>query len=102
MLFAKQVVEDLRPWIELEKAEHIRRAVTMAKRGLERIGKLWDAEQPIDPKRENLAASSLDKHDEIVRRNLGPASSAVTKTHSLNNGHVIEGRFMPSEKSSLR
>ena len=43
----------------------------MGKRGLERIGKLWDGEEPVDPKRESLAASSLEKHDEIIRRNLG-------------------------------
>jgi len=49
---AREVVEELRP-------------------RLERIEKLWDAEEAVDPKRENLAASSLDKHDEIIRRNLG-------------------------------
>ena len=70
-LVAKQFVQDLRPWIEQEKEEHIRRAVAMGKRGFERIGKLWDAEELFDPKRENLAASSMDKHDEIMRRNLG-------------------------------
>src|SRR5262249_33714294 len=70
-LVAKHVVEELRPWIEREKSEHIRRAVTMGKRGFERIGKLWDGEEPVDPKAESLAASSLDKHDEIIRRNLG-------------------------------
>jgi len=70
-LVAKQVVEELRPWIEREKSEHIRRAVAMGKRGFERIGKLWDGEEPVDPKWESLAASSLDKHDEIIRRNLG-------------------------------
>jgi hypothetical protein len=40
-------------------------------RCFDRIGKLWDREEPIDPKNENLAASSLDKHDKIIRRNLG-------------------------------
>jgi hypothetical protein len=68
---AKEIVADLRPWIEREKAAHIRRAVEMGKRGFERIGRLWDAEKPVDPKRENFAASSLDKHDEIIRRSLG-------------------------------
>jgi hypothetical protein len=64
-------VEELRPWIEREKSEHIRRAIAMGKRGFERIGKLWDGEEPVDPKCESLAASSLDKHDETIRRNLG-------------------------------
>jgi hypothetical protein len=40
---AKQIVEDLRPWIEREKAEHIKRAVAMGKRGCEWIERMWDA-----------------------------------------------------------
>ena len=39
-LVAQQVVEELRPWIEREKAEHIKRAVTMGKRGYERIDRM--------------------------------------------------------------
>jgi len=42
-LVAKQVVEELQPWIQRAKEEHIRRAGTMGKRGFERIEKLWVA-----------------------------------------------------------
>src|SRR5260370_5688404 len=70
-LVARQVVEDLRPWIQREKEEHIRRAVAMGKRGFERIEKLWDVSEAADPKQESFAAATLDRHDEIVRRNLG-------------------------------
>jgi hypothetical protein len=78
----KQIIEDLGPWIEREKAEHIRRAVAMGKRGYERIEKLWDAEEAIDPKQEQSASSALDKHDTMIRRNLGmsdnqPAASSL-------------------------
>ena len=41
-LVATQVIADLQPWIEREKAQHIKRAVRMAKRGFERIERLWD------------------------------------------------------------
>src|SRR6516164_6026468 len=58
-LVAKQVVEELRPWIEREKSEHIRRAVAMGKRGFERIGKLWDENEAVDPKQEQAASSAL-------------------------------------------
>ncbi len=93
-LVAKQVVESLQPWIEREKSEHIRRAVAMGKRGFERIGKLWDTEEPIDPKQESLTASSLDKHDEIIRRNLGmndgePRSSGVLSPLSVFSGQTV-------------
>jgi hypothetical protein len=61
---------ELQPWIEEQKAQHIRRAVTMAKRGFERIEKLWDENAP-EVRSESLAAATLDKHDAIIRRNLG-------------------------------
>src|SRR2546425_171244 len=62
-LVAKQVVEDLQPWIQHEKEEHIRRAVTMGKRGFERIEKLWDEKEAVDPRQESFAAATLDRHD---------------------------------------
>jgi hypothetical protein len=35
-----------------------------------------ERKQPIDPKQESLAAATLDRHDEIVRRNLGMNENA--------------------------
>jgi hypothetical protein len=69
--FAKQVVEGSRPWIEREKAEHIRCAVAMGKRGYERIDRMWDENASLEVRDENLAGATLDKHDAIIRRNLG-------------------------------
>jgi len=68
---ATQVIAELQPWIEREKAEHIKRAVRMAKRGFERIERLWDEQEAADCKAESLTAATLDKHDAIIRRNLG-------------------------------
>jgi hypothetical protein len=70
-LVAKQVVDGLQPWIEQERADHIRRAVTMGRRGYERIEKLWDESEAVDVKEEQVASSALDKHDTVIRRNLG-------------------------------
>ena len=67
----KIVVEELRPWIEREKAEHIKRAVTMGKRGYERIDRMWNEKALVEVKDESLAAATLEKHDTIIRRNLG-------------------------------
>jgi hypothetical protein len=68
---AKQVIAELQPWIEEQKAQHIRRAVTIAKRGLQRIEKLWDENAVPEARTESLVAATLDKHDTIIRRNLG-------------------------------
>ena len=43
----------------------------MGKRGFERIESLWDEKEPVDPKQESFAAATLDRHDDMVRRNLG-------------------------------
>ena len=89
-LVAKQVVEELRPWIEREKAEHIRRAVTMGKRGYERIDRMWNENPLVEVKDESLAAATLEKHDTIIRRNLGMNETGDgSGTLSLN---VLSGR----------
>jgi rRNA-processing protein FCF1 len=92
-LVAEQVMADLRPWIEQEKAKHVRRIVNIAKRGFERIEKVWDENEPCSPKEESLAAATLDKHDAIIRRNLGmnetSTGSCSLNLHVLTGGHTI-------------
>jgi hypothetical protein len=92
-LVAEQVMADLQPWIEQEKAKHVRRIVNMAKRGFERIEKVWDENEPCSPKAESLAAATLDKHDAIIRRNLGmnetPAGSCSLNLHVLTGARTI-------------
>ena len=83
-LVAKQVVEDLQPWIQREKAEHIKRAVAMGKRGFERIEKLWEKAEPKDAKNESFAAATLERHDGIVQRNLGMGEGSTPGTLNLN------------------
>jgi len=92
-LAAKQVVAELQPWIEREKAEHIKRIVAIAKRGFRRIEKLWDETEVADSRAESLAAATLDKHDAIIRRNLGmnetSAGSCSLNVHVLTGDRTI-------------
>jgi len=79
--------------LEREKAEHVRRAVTTAKRGFRRIEKLWDENEIPEVRTESLAAATLDKHDAIIRRNLGmneaPGGSCSLNLHVLTGGRTI-------------
>jgi hypothetical protein len=43
----------------------------MGKRGYERINRMWDENALLEVRDESLAATTLDKHDAIIRRNLG-------------------------------
>ena len=92
-LAAKQFMAELQPWIEREKAEHIKRIVAIAKRGFRRIEKLWDENAVREARAESLAAATLDKHDAIIRRNLGmnetSAGSCSLNLHVLTGGRTI-------------
>ena len=73
------------------RTEHIKRAVAMGRRGYERIERLWDEREAVDPKQEQFASSALDKHDTIVRRNLG-MSDKQPPSASLNLKVLTQGR----------
>ena len=96
-LVATQVIADLQPWIEREKVEHIKRAVQMAKRGFERIEKLWDEREAVDCKAENLTAATLDRHDTIIRRNLG-MNESPDKSSAVNLAVLAGGRAVVQVK----
>ena len=93
IIAVKEMMAQLQPWIEQEKAKHIQCAVRLAKRGFERIEKLWDETEVADSKAESLAAATLDKHDAIIRRNLGmnetSAGSCSLNLHVLTGGRAI-------------
>ena len=89
-LAAKQFMAELQPWIEREKAEHIKRIVAIAKRGFRRIEKLWDENAVPEARAESLAAATLDKHDAIIRRNLG-MNEASAGSCSLNVAVLVSG-----------
>ena len=82
----------MQPWIEREKAEHIKRAVKMAVRGCERIEKLWDENAP-EVRSESLAAATLDKHDAVIRRNLG-MNETPERPSAVNVAVLAAGRSL--------
>ena len=94
---------ELQPWIEREKAEHIKRIVAIAKRGFRRIEKLLDETEVADSKAESLAAATLDKHDVIIRRNLGmnetSAGSCSLNLHVLTGGRTIISAQQSTDQS---
>jgi hypothetical protein len=102
-LAAKQFMAELQPWIEREKAEHIKQIVAIAKRGFRRIEKLWDETEVADSKAESLAAATLDKHDAIIRRNLGmnetSAGSCSLNLHVLTGGRTIISAQQSTDQS---
>lgn len=102
-LVATQVISELQPWIEREKAEHIKRIVAIAKRGFRRIEKLWDENAVPEARAESLAAATLDKHDAIIRRNLGmnetSAGSCSLNLHVLTGGRTIISAQQSTDQS---
>ena len=68
---AENTLAELKPWIEQQRAHHLRKIVQAGRHGVERIETLWDDNEPSNPKFESFAAAALDRHDNIVRRNLG-------------------------------
>ena len=64
--------------------------MAIAKRGFRRIEKLWDENAVPEARAESLSAATLDKHDAIIRRNLGmnetPAGSCSLNLHVLTGG----------------
>jgi hypothetical protein len=91
---AKQVITELQPWIEREKAEHVKRIVAIAKRGFQRIEKIWDENAVPEARAESLVAATLDKHDTIIRRNLGmneaPPGQGSLNLNILTNHSAVE------------
>ena len=43
---AENTLAELKPWIEQQKAHHLRKTVQTGRRGVERIEKLWDSNEP--------------------------------------------------------
>lgn len=103
---ALRLTKELQPWIEKEKRAHIQRAVRRSKRALKRLDGIadgYDIEHPktggiihipLGPKDEMLMATSEDKYDGIIRRNLGmndsTGLSGALSVRVLTEGAAIE------------
>lgn len=85
---AKQLVDELQPWIAQQKTEQIKRALLRSQKAQDRLDKIslgYDvvtkdgdlATLSPGPKEESFIASAEDKYDNIIRRNLGMNDSAT-------------------------
>jgi hypothetical protein len=67
---------------------------------IEIAGRLWDESDAVDPKQEQFASSALDKHDTIIRRNLGMSDNQPAVS-SLNVDVLTQGRRLIAIEQSL-
>lgn len=72
---AASLVEQLQPWIEQEKLEHVRSQVARAKRNLARLDRYVANDELLGPKEEAHYAKSIDIFDNVTRRTLGMSES---------------------------
>jgi hypothetical protein len=70
--------------------QHLRKIVQTGRRGVERIEKLWDDNEPDNPKFESFAAAALDRHDNIVRRNLGMNDADAPETNVAVSIEILD------------
>lgn len=85
-LAAKQLVDELQPWIAEQKAAQIKRAIARSTKAQSRLDTIADGVTALDkegnrvtlpngPKEESFIAQAEDKYDNIIRRNLGMSES---------------------------
>jgi hypothetical protein len=91
---AQNVIDELQPFIEAEKRDHVKRMVTRAKRSFTRYDRLYDkldeTDDTLSPKDEAFMARAEDMNDGIVRRALG-MSDSLNPSAPLNVGVLIGG-----------
>lgn len=68
---AASIVDQLQPWIEQEKIEHVKTQVARAKRNLRRLDRYVESDELLGAKEEAHYAKSIDIFDNVTRRNLG-------------------------------
>lgn len=81
-LAAKQLIDELQPWIAEQKTQQIKRAIARSTKAQQRLDAIADGTLALDkdgntltlpngPKEESFIAQAEDKYDNIIRRNLG-------------------------------
>jgi hypothetical protein len=82
---ATSIVDQLQPWIEQEKIEHVKSQVERAKRNLRRLDKYVVDDELLGAKEEAHYAKSIDIFDNVTRRNLGMSEgSGINGALSVN------------------
>ena len=111
---AQKLAKDLAPWIEEQKRSHLRASVKRSKRALRRIDRIgangyevYDTKAEglvkceVSPRDEQSLAIASEKHDSIIRRNLGMGEqSSIGGSISLRvlNGAVAIEATVESPK----
>jgi hypothetical protein len=85
-----ETLKDLEPWIEEQRAVHVKAIVGLSRKGLARLESLYDKAKPKQAKDEQFAAAAMEKHDQIIRRNLGMGDNGTGST-SLNVAVLVGG-----------
>jgi hypothetical protein len=85
----EKTLKDLAPWIERMRADHIKYIVQLSRKALGRVDQIFATKPPAAPKDESFAAQAIDKHDAIIRRNLGMGEQ--NSTNSLNVNVLVAG-----------
>lgn len=91
---AASIVEQLQPWIEAEKVEHIKKQVARSKRNLDRLDSYTLNGELLGAKDEAHYAKSIDIFDAITRRSLGMGDESgfngALSVKVLTQGAAIE------------
>jgi len=87
---AAQTLKDLAPWIEEQRAVHVRHIVGLSRKALVRLDDLFNQNKPDSPKDEQFSAAAIEKHDTIIRRNLGMSDNG-SGSNTLNIGVLVGG-----------
>lgn len=85
-----ETLRDLEPWIEEQRARHVKHIVGLSRAGLARLERLYSENEPTAAKDEQFAAAAMEKHDSIIRRNLGMGDNGTGST-SLNVAVLVGG-----------
>lgn len=93
-LAAASIVDQMQPWIEKEKVEHIKAQVARSKRNLARLDRYTAEDELLGPKEESHYAKSIDIFDSITRRTLGmgesDGSNGALSVRVLTGGAAVE------------
>src|SRR6266576_6849289 len=92
----EKTLKDLAPWIEEMRASHVKYIVGLSQKALKRLDTLFESKEPAAPKDEQFSAAAIEKHDSIIRRNLG--MSEQNAAGSLNVNVLVAGGRSVTEK----
>ncbi len=99
---SQHLTDSLQPWIEREKARHLKNQVKRSKLALTQLDQHIDKEIKLSPKDSSFIAKTAETWDNIMRRTLGmndsvPAGTSLT-LNVLTNDAAVQVKSSPNEK----